>query len=149
MSDSPGRWEAPKAAPSTEITDPHNSSVAITTGTSVDCRRLAPNSQKDCLLSYIAAILQGPSGSAGACWASTPHAKAAYIPLRGGGFYRYMGHYVFMHFAPSFLRSPAVRVTRIPESKRRRSDSTDLPAAALRLQAAPPASWAKSGLSKP
>ena len=31
-----------------------------------------------------------------------------------------MGHYVFMHFAPSFLRSPAVRVTRIPESKRRR-----------------------------
>ena len=95
-------------------------SVAITTGTSVDCRRLAPNSQKDSLLSYIAAILQGPSGSAGACWASTPHAKAAYIPLRGGGFYRYMGHYVFMHFAPSFLPSPAVRVTRITESKRRR-----------------------------
>ena len=65
------------------------------------------------LLSYIASILQGPSGSAGACWASTPHAKAAYIPLRGGGFYRYMGHYVFMHFAPSFLPSRAGAVTRI------------------------------------
>ena len=95
-------------------------SVAITTGTSVDCRRLAPNSQKDCLLSYIASILQGPSGSAGACWASTPHAKAAYIPLRGGGFYRYMGHYVFMHFAPSFLPSRAGAVTRIYRSKRDR-----------------------------
>ena len=99
-------------------------SVAITTGTSVDCRRLAPNSQKDCLLSYIASILQGPSGSAGACWASTPHAKAAYIPLRGGGFYRYMGHYVFMHFAPSFLpsrsRAGGGAVTRIYRSKRDR-----------------------------
>ena len=29
------------------------------------------------------------------------------------------GHYVFMCLAPSFLRSPAVRITRIPESKRR------------------------------
>ena len=95
-------------------------SVAITTGTSVDRRRSAPNSQKDCLLSYIASILQGPSGSAGACWASTPHAKAAYIPLRGGGFDRYMGHYVFMHFAPSFLPSRAARVTRITESSHRR-----------------------------
>ena len=44
------------------------------------------------------------------------NAKAAYIPLRGGGFDRYMGHYVFMHFAPSFLPSRAARVTRIPES---------------------------------
>ena len=95
-------------------------SVAITTGTSVDRRRSAPNSQKDCLLSYIASILQGPSGSAGACWASTPHAKAAYISLRGGDFYRYMGHYVFMHFAPSFLPSRAGAVTRIYRSKRDR-----------------------------
>ena len=95
-------------------------SVAITMGTSVDRRRSAPNSQKDCLLSYIASILQGPSGSAGACWASTPHAKAAYIPLRGGGFDRYMGHYVFMHFAPSFLPSRAARVTRIRRSNHHR-----------------------------
>ena len=46
-------------------------------------------------------------------WASTPHAKAAYIPLRGGGIYRYMGHYVFMCLAPSFLPSRAGAVTRI------------------------------------
>ena len=109
-------------------------SVAITTGTSVDCRRLAPNSQKDCLLSYIASILQGPSGSAGACWASTPHAKAAYIPLRGGGFDRYMGHYVFMHFAPSFLPSRAARVTRIPESSSRRMLPLPRGGAALRFR---------------
>ena len=43
-----------------------------------------------------------------------------YTPLRGGGFDRYMGHYVFMHFAPSFLPSRAARVTRIPESSSRR-----------------------------
>ena len=102
-------------------------SVAITTGTSVDRRRSAPNSQKDCLLSYIASILQGPSGSAGACWASTPHAKAAYIPLRGGGFDRYMGHYVFMHFAPSFLPSRTVRVTRIRRSSHRRRSTFTRP----------------------
>ena len=35
-------------------------------------------------------------------------------------FMRIVCDYVFMCLAPSFLPSPAVRVTRIPESKRRR-----------------------------
>ena len=55
-------------------------------------------------------------------------------PPRGGlwgaagrRFGRTNGHYVFMCLAPSFLRFPAVRVTRITESKRRRSDATGRP----------------------
>ena len=38
----------------------------------------------------------------------------------GRRFGRFTGHYVFMCLAPSFLRFPAVRVTRIRESNRRR-----------------------------
>ena len=38
----------------------------------------------------------------------------------GRRFGHFTGHYVFMCLAPSFLRFPAVRVTRITESKRDR-----------------------------
>ena len=36
------------------------------------------------------------------------------------------GHYVFMCWAPSFLRSARARVTRIPESKRGREAAGDV-----------------------
>ena len=44
------------------------------------------------------------------------------LHLRGCCVGRFRCHYVFMHFVPSFLLSRVVRVTRIRESKRDRTE---------------------------